>query len=91
MADEIAILTNKSRLLRELNDKMDEKVIREKLILIEKNIKSIEKILEPYNNKIVQLQKDADKLFEGIRERHTTLSAEDIKSELIPHLAEIKF
>lgn len=79
------------KLQRELNEKMDTDLIRDKLILIEKNIKSIEKILDPFNMKIKKLEKDADKLFDNIKERHPNLTPEDIQNELIPHLAEIKF
>ena len=80
-----------TKIQEELNNKMDENTIREKLILVEKNIKSIEKILEPHNEKILQLEKDADKLFDNIMERHPHLTPQDIQNELIPHLMEIKF
>ena len=80
-----------TKIQEELNSKMNEETIREKLILIEKNIKSIEKILEPHNSKIIQLEKDADKLFDNIKERHPNLTPEDIQNELIPHLMDIKF
>jgi len=70
---------------------MNEGVIREKLILIEKNIKSIEKIIHPYVSKIELLEKDADKLFDNIKSRHTNLTTEEIQSELIPHIMEINF
>ena len=75
----------------ELSDKMDDQTIHEKLVLVEKNIKAIEKILEPYNVKIKQLEKNADILFDNIKEKHPTLTTEEIQKELIPHLIEIKF
>lgn len=80
-----------TKVQEELTDKINEQTLVEKLILIEKNIKGIEKILEPYTSKMKQLEKEADKLFENIKERHKTLTPEDIKNELIPYLAEIKF
>jgi hypothetical protein len=75
----------------QMNDEMNEQILREKLILVEKNIKSIEKILEPYTLKIKKLQNDADRLFDSIKERHTNMTTEQIQNELIPHLIEIKF
>lgn len=80
-----------NKLQEELNENMDEQTIREKLALIERNIKSIEIVLAPFNVKVQQLEKDADKLFTSIKERHTSMSPDDIRNELIPHLMEIKF
>jgi len=78
-------------LQEELSEKMNEEVIREKLVLIGKNIKHIENILIPHNDKIKELMIDADKLFENIKERHPLLTTEDIQNELIPYLMVIDF
>lgn len=80
-----------SKIKEELKENMDKQEMLEKLALIERNIKIIEKILEPFEKKVKQLEKDADKLYENIKERHSSMSPEDIKRELIPHLFEIKF
>jgi chromosome segregation ATPase len=75
----------------EINPQMNEELIRGKFIEIEKKIKSIEDILDPYNQQIRKLEKEADILFEHIKERHPNLTKEDIERELIPHLLEINF
>lgn len=62
-----------------------------KLDDIEKNIKSIETILNPYTKKIEELEASADSLFEKIKERHPNLTMEQIQNELIPHLTEIDY
>ena len=80
-----------SKIQEELNDKMDEHVMIEKLLIVEKNIKIIETTLEPFNVKIKKLEKDADKLFDNIIEKHPKMTVGDIQNELIPHLKEIKF
>lgn len=80
-----------SLLQEELNEDMKEDIIKEKLVLIEKNIKFIENIIEPHVNKINQLEKDAEKLFEKIKEKYPNREVSDIQNDLIPHLAEIKF
>ena len=75
----------------ELNDKMDEDLIRSKMTEIEKNLKSIENIIVPFDKKVKKLEKDADKLFENIKSRYPKMTAEEIQNEMIPYLAEIKF
>lgn len=75
----------------ELNEKMNENELLNKLILVEKNIKAIENIIQPHIDKIKKLEKEADKLFDSIKEKHTTLTSEDIKNELVPHLMKINF
>lgn len=80
-----------NKLQKDLNEGMNEHILREKLSLIEKNIKSIEDIIQPYVNKIELLEKDADKLFDNIKLRHNKLTTEEIQNELIPHLMNINF
>lgn len=79
------------KLRNELNEKMDDKSLKEKLILIEKNINIIETLLEPFASRVKELEKDADKLFDNIREKHPGISEEEIQKELIPHLEKIEF
>lgn len=62
-----------------------------KMAVIEKNLKTIENIMNPFTKKVKRLEKEADTLFDNIKERHPELSPEDIQNELIPHLKEIKF
>jgi hypothetical protein len=69
----------------------DENELKEKLILIEKNIRNIEMILKPHTDRMIFLEKEADKLFENIKQRHPDLTVENIKNELIPHLKEVKY
>ena len=80
-----------NKLQEDLSENMDEHILRDKFFLIEKNIKSIEKIIQPYIDKIKLLEKDADKLFDNIKERHKSMTTEQIQDELIPHLTEINF
>lgn len=75
----------------ELKGDIDQDKMRIKMTEIERNIKSIEEIMTPYDKKVKQLQKDADQLFENIKERYPDITEGEIKEELIPHLAEIKF
>lgn len=75
----------------ELNEEMNQDEILQKLNLVEKNIKEIEKIIEPYILKIKKLENDADKLFDNIREKYPKMTTEDVRNELIPHLIEINF
>jgi len=63
----------------------------QKMMEIEKNINAIESIMNPFTKRVKRLEKDADQLFDNIRERHPELSTQDIQNELIPHLKEIKF
>jgi len=70
---------------------IDQDSLRIKMMDIEKNLKYIENIMEPFTKKVKKLEKDADILFENIKECHPNLSTEDIKNELVVHLKEIKF
>ena len=65
--------------------------IQSKLVSIEKNMREIEIMFKPHLEKMENLGKDADQLFDKIRERHPSLTTEQIQSELIPHLSKIKF
>jgi small-conductance mechanosensitive channel len=76
---------------KEIDNVDNENDFKEKLIIIEKNIKNIETILKPHLDKIKNLEKSADTLFENIKERYPNISKEEIQNELIPHLMEIKF
>lgn len=69
----------------------DEEILLEKMIEIEKNIKKIESIMIPFGKKVKELEKEADKLFENIKERYPNYSIQEIQNMLIPHLKEIKF
>jgi chromosome segregation ATPase len=90
--EEIEIYKQKlSSIQDELNDDMNKDDMLQKLVQIEKNMKIIEEILKPYEEKVLKLQKDADKLYENIKERHKSITQEEIEKELIPHLTEIKF
>lgn len=79
------------RLQEELNVDMNEQLIIEKAAEIEKNLKLIQDIIIPLEEKIVKLQKDADKLFENIKDRYPNMTVEEIQNSLIPHLEKIKF
>jgi chromosome segregation ATPase len=70
---------------------IDQDKLRSRMMDMERNMKSIEEIITPYDKKVKQLEKDADKLFENIKERYPNITKEEIQQELIPHLAEIKF
>lgn len=90
--DKIEIYKNELDIIQnELNGKMNETDLLNKLILVEKNIKSIENIIQPYIDKIKNLEKDADKLFDNIKNKHSNITSEEIKNELIPHLMKINF
>lgn len=80
-----------NKIQSELHDEMSKDDLRLKLIDVEKNIKSIENIISPYDKKIKELEKSADKLFENIKERHPDISPEQIQRELIPYLTEITY
>lgn len=83
----------KSKLV-EIQDELshlDFELAKAKFNEVEKNIKIIEEILNPHVLKIKELETNADKLFERIKERHPNLSMEQIQQELIPHLTEINY
>lgn len=80
-----------TKIQSELNDEMSKDNLRDKLLIIEKNIRSIENIIGPFDKNIKELEKSADKLFDNIRERHPELTTDQIQRELIPYLAEINY
>jgi len=79
------------RLQEELNADMNEQLVIEKAAEIEKNLKLIQDIIIPLEEKIVKLQKDADKLFENIKDRYPNITVEEIQNSLIPYLEKIQF
>jgi len=70
---------------------IEEDILKTKIMDIEKNLKYIENIMEPFRKKVKRLEKEADTLFENIKEKYPNYTIIDIQNELIPHLKEIKF
>jgi len=73
------------------NMKPDDQSLLVKMMNMEKKLKALENIMVPFAKKIKDLEKEADTLFENIKDRHPNMTPEDIQNELIPHLKEIKF
>lgn len=73
------------------NDNMTENGLKETLLIIEKNIRTVENIFKPHMDKMKILEKNADILFENIKDRYPNITEKEIQNELIPYLAEIKF
>ena len=75
------------------SDKPDddkEKNIYETLINLNNDISVLEKEITPYYNKIQKLSEDAEKLKISIQEKYPSLTIEDIKSQIIPYVADMK-
>lgn len=56
--------------------------INEKLIYLEKEIKSIQSIIKPYYDNIEKLKDDRDRLYLAIKEKYPNITAEQIKQEI---------
>lgn len=89
--DEISFYKKELNVINNHLNFENEENLKYKMFEIEKNIKKIETIMTPFGKKVKELEKEADKLFENIKERHPEYTVEDIQNELIPHLKEIKF
>jgi len=75
--------------IQELIEKGDKEIILSAIIEFEKKIKQIEESLSPQVNKIKDLEKKADQLFDNIKECYPDMTIEEIHYELIPHLKDI--
>jgi len=58
------------------------------LILLEKEIISIQKIVQPYYDIIEKLKSDSDKLYLAIKEKYPKMGASDIEKEIMDKVGE---
>ena len=88
-------ITQYKKNLEDILEKMDDEKNKEKIMLllsdVEKNIKLVENKISPYINRIKELEKSADVLFENIKERYPEITPDEIKNGLIPHLKNITY
>ena len=62
--------------------------LNEKLIYLEREIKSIQSIIQPYYEKIEKLKDDRDRLYLSIKEKYPNITTEEIKIEISSKLNE---
>lgn len=71
------------------NDNVDKEFIENKIKTLTKEINDLKKITDTIINKIQVLKKDADKLFENIKEKNPNVTEQDIKRFLQPYMEKI--
>jgi vacuolar-type H+-ATPase subunit E/Vma4 len=62
--------------------------LNEKLIYLEREIKSIQNIIQPFYDKIEKLKDDRDRLYLSIKEKYPNITAEEIKNDISSKLNE---
>lgn len=62
--------------------------LNEKLIYLEREIKSIQDIIRPYYDKIEKLKNDRDRLYLSIKEKYPNITPEEIKNDISTKLDE---
>jgi len=82
-------LNNVVSTIEESINELDEELINNKLNDLDKQISNIQIEMKPDMKKIKQLKKEADILFESIRDKNPGVTKEELKNELYPHISEI--
>ena len=66
----------------DVNDIRKTMELNEKLIYLEREIKSIQSIIQPYYDKIEKLKDDRDRLYLSIKEKYPNITPEEIKNDI---------
>jgi len=98
--DQEPIIMKKKELFQKIQDEMKTIVysdvndirktmdLNEKLIYLEREIKSIQSIIQPYYEKIEKLKDDRDRLYLSIKEKYPNITTEEIKNDISLNLIE---
>jgi len=100
IAEQEPIIMKKKEMFQKIQDEMkiivysDENDIRktmelnEKLIYLEREIKSIQSIIQPYYEKIEKLKDDRDRLYLSIKEKYPNITTDEIKNDISSKITE---
>lgn len=75
--------------LQEIIKNGNKDIILSTITEFEKKINKMEEDLSPHLKKIKELEKNADQLFENIKEFYPNITGEEIQNELSKHLKDI--
>jgi len=70
------------------NDVRKTMELNNKLLLVEKEIVSIQKIIKPYYEVIEKLRSDKDKLYLAIKEKYPNITQEQIEKDIMSNVDE---
>lgn len=62
--------------------------LNNRLLILEKEIVSIQNIVRPYSENIEKLRGDSDRLFLSIKEKYPNIDDKDIEEEIMSHIEE---
>lgn len=62
--------------------------LNNRLLILEKEIVSIQNIVRPYSENIEKLRGDSDRLFLAIKEKYPNIDDKDIEEEIMSHIEE---
>lgn len=60
--------------------------LNNRLLILEKEIVSIQNIVRPYSENIEKLRGDSDRLFLAIKEKYPNIDDKDIEEEIMSHI-----
>lgn len=75
--------------IEEVTEK-NQDMINSRLNEIEDYMEKTRKQIQPLYDKIMELKNDSNILYDSIKEKYPTLSAEEIKEQIVPYVSEIK-
>lgn len=81
--DEIGEILNS-----DLNDVRKTLELNNRLLILEKEIVSIQNIVRPYSENIEKLRGDSDRLFLSIKEKYPNIDDKAIEDEIMSHIEE---
>lgn len=70
----------------DVNNPNIEKIINEKSVILEKNINNVQDTIMPIYQRLSNLEKEADRLYDAIKEKYPGISNEEIQSQITPFL-----
>lgn len=84
--NDIEVLTTD---IENTGNEIDEELTQNRIYTLEKDINNIQKELDPYIKNINTLKKDADNLFESIKEDYPDMTKEELKNQLKPFINDV--
>lgn len=82
-------LNNSYKLVNETDNEIDKEFVENKINELTINIKNLQKNLKPSIENIEQLTKDANVLYDNIKEKYPDIKKEELQNILIPYMKEI--
>lgn len=77
-----------SLVFSDINDIRKTMELNNKLIILEKEIKSIQDIIKPYYDKIELLKTERDRLYISIKEKYPNITDQEIEKEIMSRVNE---